>query len=265
MGNNIHNNTYAGISVEDAVSNVTITENSIHQNARGGISIQSACELEITRNDIHDNVRGGIHTGTEVENGGGFSGDVGSAILAISQNEVHHNGGSGYGGGIDVRHASGTIENNLVYQNRRGGIRFFYGITDVMNNTVADNGRGGIIYDDLVGGVNDRPAGISLGGVNVQYNISAYNQSAGLRVCFSQFEMYESRDYNLLYSNNKAGETDCGLPDNPDFFCIQAQYGGCGAYRGASGIELYSTNDIIDDPLFTSDYRSPLVGLGIDW
>jgi hypothetical protein len=77
--------------------------------------------------------------------------------------------------------------------------------------------------------------------------------------------MYESRDYNLLYSNNKAGETDCGLPDNPDFFCIQAQYGGCGAYRGASGIELYSTNDIIDDPLFTSDYRSPLVGLGIDW
>jgi len=264
-GNNIYSNSYAGIAIRDPITGqVTITQNDIYQNTRAGIGIQNACTLQITKNKIRDNTRGGIHTGTDVADGGGFSGSMGSAILTIRQNKVHNNGLSNYGGGIDVRHASGTIENNLVYKNHRGGIRFGWEnagddhITEIKNNTVVSNGNstedkgGGIIYDDLAGAVNDAPSGVPPAPLLIRNNISAYNEKAGLRACFAD-NASGQRGYNLLYSNfGWDSKPDCGWPDNLDMRCTNQQYGGCGAHweYDPTRVVFDYPHDVMDDPLF---------------
>jgi hypothetical protein len=267
----INNNTHGGIGVIDAITNtVTVTENDIYSNSRGGIGIQNSCNLEITKNTIRENIRGGIHTGTEVANGGGFSGTMGSAVLTITKNKVYGNGASNYGGGIDVRHASGTITNNLVYENHRGGIRFGWEnvvddhITDINHNTVVSNGNasedkgGGIIYDNLSGNVNDTPAGVPPGKLNIRNNISTHNEKAGIRACFAMTEGSEERNYNLVYANNGWDtNSDCGWSSDPvgvlnKMSCANQQYGGCGsAFSPGPWPYLFYPHDIMDDPLFT--------------
>jgi len=286
-GNELYGNSYAGIVAKDGMSgNVTMTGNAIYQNSRGGIGIENACDLDITRNEIRDNVRGGIHTGTDLADGGGFSGSTGSAVLSIQQNKVHNNGASDYGGGIDVRHASGTIHNNLVYENNRGGIRFGDFITEIINNTVADNGPsglgGGIIYDDLAGAVNDQPNGnLAQPYPVIRNNISAYNEKAGMRVGYMPTESptcpdnldYDVHgkywDYNLVYLNNET-TYDCKWGQTyPDRQCVNRNYAGCGL---DDNWQMINPHDIIADPLFADkvadNYQlqtgSPAKGAGYD-
>jgi parallel beta-helix repeat protein len=191
-GNDIYQNAQGGVGVLDAITGpVTISQNDIYQNTQGGIGIQNACSLVINRNSIYNNTFGGIHTGTALTAGGGFLGALGSAVLTVGQNKIYRNGLGEYGSGIDVRHASGTIYNNLVYRNQMGGIRFGDYLGEIVNNTVANNGQdevgGGIIYDDLEGEVNDPPSGTLKDSPNyplpvIRNNISVYNITAGLRV-----------------------------------------------------------------------------------
>jgi hypothetical protein len=264
-GNDIYSNGNGGISIIDAITGtVTIAQNNIYQNTLGGIGIQNACTSEITRNSLYDNLRGGIHTGTAVADGGGFSGTPGSADLAVGQNKVYRNGQTGYGAGIDVRHASGAIYNNLVYTNHRGGIRFGDYVTEIINNTVVDNGQGGIVYDDLAGAVNDLPDGTLTDSPNYPYplirnNISVYNGKTGLRVGRMPTGTTQcpgnpgyNRDHNLLHSNNGTGEDDCGwatgqYDSTEKKFCVVLNYGGCGL---TDSNQLTNPNDILADPLF---------------
>jgi hypothetical protein len=291
-GNNINNNTYGGIGIIDTISTtnkVTITGNDIYLNTRGGIGIQDACLLEITDNTVRANVRGGIHTGDNSADPGGFSGTSGSAGLAIKQNKVYGNGQSGYGGGIDVRHADGTIYNNLVYENHRGGIRFGDWIDEIVNNTVSDNGNdsgtpgdpdddvgGGIIYDDISAGdaVNDPPAGDPPAPIPIRNNICTHNYRAGIGACFTNTPGSEERDYNLVYSNNGTGATDCGYStNNLSMSCTNKNFGGCGGkwnLPGSPPVLIDGPNNQIADPLFVDraadDYRiqsgSPAVDAG---
>jgi hypothetical protein len=305
--NNISSNTFGGIGIIDAISTtnaVTITENTIYSNSSGGIGIQNDCKLEISKNTIRNNVRGGIKTGDDSADPGGFSGAPGSANLTIMQNKIYGNGQSGYGGGMDVRHANGTIHNNLVYENHRGGIRFGDWIDEIVNNTVSDNGNdngtpgdqsddrgGGIIYDDISAGdaVNDPPEGaLPNPNVLIRNNILAFDVMTGLRVgkepsnltlCPSNPDRNDPalgdkyRDYNLVYANNGTGETDCNwaLPDTLVMSCTNKQYGGCGADWDSYPDLLYP-NDMIADPLFvnrgTDNYQlqadSPAKGAGDD-
>ncbi|MBW1859917.1 MAG: right-handed parallel beta-helix repeat-containing protein, partial [Deltaproteobacteria bacterium] len=203
-GNNVYRNTQGGIGILDAITGpVTISQNNIHQNTRGGIGIQNACVLDINRNSIYSNLFGGIHTGTDLAEGGGFLGALGSAVLTVGQNKIYRNGLGEYGSGIDVRHASGTIYNNLVYRNQMGGIRFGDYIGQIVNNTVANNGQdeigGGIIYDDLEGEVNDTPSGTLKDSPNyplpvIRNNISVYSETAGLRVGVGTLPTEETDD-----------------------------------------------------------------------
>ncbi len=222
-GNYIHSNTHGGIYAKVSLDGlVTITENEINQNTWGGIGINGTCTMVITKNNIHHSVsRGGIHTRT------------GASTLIIRQNKVHHNEGAFAGGGIDVRHAYGIIENNLVYRNGRGGIRFWVGISEIVNNTVVWNGNGdyggGIIYDDLTGAINDPPSGNPPGPLVIKNNICAYNAKAGIRACFDNTG--GERDYNLLY-DNWYGHTilgynygDCSWTGWPG--CKKRQLGNC--------------------------------------
>lgn len=264
--NHIYSNDGGGICQVDALTGkVTITQNDIELNGLGGIGIHDACEMEITENELHDNVRGGIHTGDDTANGGGFTGSMGSADLTITHNKVYNNGESSYGGGIDVRHASGIISYNLAYENHRGGIRFGWEnagddhITDIENNTVVSNGQsglgGGIIYDDLAGDVNALASGTPPGKLNIRNNICTHNAKAGLRACFTNTLGSEERDYNLAYSNNGTGATDCGYPDTLVRSCINRNFGSCGAYWNPSPppwLLMDGPNNIIGDPLFTN-------------
>ncbi len=285
MGNDIYLNTSeGGIVIKDAVSNtetITITENNIEQNTMGGIEIRNSCKLEITKNRIHSNIRGGIHTGTDVANDFfsdlyGFIGDPGSAVLTIRQNKIHNNGGSNYGAGIDVRHASGTIYNNLVYDNNRGGMRFGAYITEIISNTVVGNGQndrgGGIIFDDLAGEVNDQPEGALPDQLVIRNNISAYNETAGLRVgnmptgatdCPDNpphpDDGLNYRDYNLLYMNNGTTYHCKWDATYPDRQCVNKNYGGCGLDDNWNKI---SPNDIIADPMFVDGYHPDGVDMG---
>ncbi len=227
--NTIEGNTGSGIIITDAVTNtedseIAITENIIRNNDEAGIQILNQCRLKIDRNNIYENQRAGIHTGTDVENGGGFLADsLGDAILTIKQNKIYENGKSGQGAGIDVRHASGTIENNLVYRNKRAGIRFGDWIvteivTDgkIINNTVCHNGDadrgGGIIFDDLAGAVNATPGGTATGEIPIKNNISAYNIKAGIRGGCT-----ENTVHNLVFGNMEYldSEFDCLSLENP--------------------------------------------------
>jgi len=246
--NDIYSNTMAGIVVRDAITgDVTIAGNDIYQNDRGGIGIVNSCEnLVINRNDINNNVRGGIHTGTDVaddyfansndectdvnvpypcctglgtgtcNSSVGFIGNTNSAFLEVSQNKVYHNGLNSYGGGIDIRHASGSIYNNLIYDNQQGGIRFGDYMDEIVNNTVVDNGHvvdeteeygGGIIYDDLDGAVNDPATGYpAIAPITIRNNITAFNVLAGIRVRMTDNSCStpDYRDYNLIYGNHGA-------------------------------------------------------------
>jgi len=277
-GNNIYGNSFGGIAIRDAIAGkVSIVENSIYQNSHGGIGIHNSCELEIIANEISHNARGGLHTGTDGADGGGFLASNGLADLTIRQNKVHGNGQSGedgYGGGIDVRHASGRVENNLVYENKRGGIRFGDYILEITNNTVVANGEndsgGGIIYDDPgVGNVNDPADGMLTGTPVIRNNICAYNEKAGLRVGGNDYPCPEENpdygdggsywDYNLLYANNDTGEDNCRWgSSNPHRRCVNRNYGGCWFACEGVGDKQYcwsisGPNDIIAMPLFAED------------
>lgn len=277
-GNNIYSNARGGIFLNSRVNGkLTVTQNDIHDNGRGGIAMKKNCELEITKNNIRNNGRGGIHTGQ----GNNFAGTLGGAVLTIRQNKVHHHQNANRGGGIDVRHASGTLENNLVYRNSRGGIRFGDYVSEIRNNTVVNNGDdtqdrgGGIIYDDPgINNFNDPPDGTLNDSPNypdplIRNNISAYNEKAGLRVGGTGYDcpdnpVYGSddmnyRDYNLLYSNqlwNSAqgrwNDPDCRWP-SLDMSCTQQQYGGCGAhwdFDQSYPVVLNNPNDVMADPSF---------------
>jgi hypothetical protein len=177
-----------------------------------------------------------------------------------------------------VRHASGTINHNLVYENKRGGIRFGDHITEISNNTVVKNGRGGwgggIVYDDLIGSVNDDPSGEPPLPLNIRNNICAYNQKGGIRACFVNTEGSEERDFNLAYANNETGETDCGYPDSLSMSCINRNFGGCGGKWnvGSPPVVMDGENNLIGDPMFVNmdlhDYRlqssSPAKNAGDD-
>jgi hypothetical protein len=275
QGNNIYSNARGGIFLKSRVNGkITVSQNEIHDNTRGGLAVKDNCELEITKNNIRNNGRGGIHTGE----GNNFAGTLGGALLTIRQNEIHHHQNATRGGGIDVRHASGAIENNLVYRNSRGGIRFGDYISEIKNNTVVNNGDetqdrgGGIIYDDpAIGTLNDPPDGTLKDSPNYPYplirnNITAYNEKAGLRVGGNGYDCPDNpvysgdavnyRDYNLLYANypwndvfSRPNPEDCGWPGLNDMSCTKQQYGGCGAYFD-SGIVLDNPNDVMANPLF---------------
>jgi hypothetical protein len=206
---------------------------------------------------------------------------MGEAILHIRQNKIHQNGGGQLGAGIDVRHASGDIQNNLVYKNQRAGIRFGWEnladphITDIRNNTVVNNGTGGIVYDDLAGNFKDPPAGDPPGPLNIKNNISTNNTKAGIRACFDMTEGSEERDYNLVYVNFGWGSNpDCGWSSDPvgdlnNLRCANQQYGGCGSDLD-HWPNLISPHDKMADPLFANmgadDYTlqsgSPAEGSG---
>ncbi|MBW1858677.1 MAG: right-handed parallel beta-helix repeat-containing protein [Deltaproteobacteria bacterium] len=220
-GNDVYRNAQGGIGILDAITGpVTISQNNIRQNSRGGIGIQNACMLEINRNSIYGNVFGGIHTGTDLSEGGGFLGALGSAVLTVGQNKIYRNGLGEFGSGIDVRHASGTIYNNLVYRNQMGGIRFGDYVGEIINNTVANNGQdgigGGIVYDDLEGEVNDPPGGTLKDAPNyplpvIRNNISVYSETAGLRVGVGTLPTEDTDDAsnedNLVRESDDGGQS----------------------------------------------------------
>ena len=251
---------------------ITITENEISQNLMAGVAIFVTCEVEITKNNIHESLtRAGIHVGG------------GTPSLVIRQNKVHHNPDVAHGGGVDVRSAYGSIENNLIYRNGRGGIRFGNGIASIVNNTVAYNGSdergGGIIFDDMIEDPNGRASGTSDGLVIIRNNISVFNETAGLRMgeeslCPENIDAGDTivyRDYNLIYGNNETA-SDCKWSSGPpyDRSCIQKQYGKCGLIDFTS--TLYNPHDIIADPVFINAFLdnyhlqtgSPALGAGCD-
>ena len=248
-GNDIYENRRGGIEIRNGTG--TIAQNTITQNQNGGIGIKTPCDFEISGNQINGNFRGGIHTGENLADGGGYYGIVGDALLNIRKNKVYGNGQSGFGGGIDVRHAYGIINNNLVYENHKGGIRFGDFIYEISNNTVVGNGESGsgagIVYDDLAGEVNDSPAGCVPSGIVIKNNISTDNEMAGIfvksctdNVCSSASE----RDYNLLCRNfgfdDNSTCTGGSYPKNNQ--CKYKQFAGCDA----------NPNEIIADPLFVN-------------
>jgi hypothetical protein len=243
------NYTFANESYTDGSPNI------FRNNGRGGIAIGAGITMDIIRNEIKENAWGGIHTGWDEPNAGLYTWPttLGDAVLTIRKNKVFGNGDqtATAGGGIDVMHASGFIENNLVYDNDYAGIRVGDGVLSGMiirHNTVVDNGGGstpessrvggGIVYHDGYDQAGTtpcyycRPYGTIPSSINVKDNVIAYNSRAALAgMGFTNTVGSEERDYNLIYWNNPGAfywTGDCGYPDFTatwDFACITGQYG----------------------------------------
>jgi hypothetical protein len=241
-GNQIYDNGYGGINIKSGTG--TITQNTIEQNQRGGIAIKAPCTFEITNNGIHDNLRGGIHTGDDSA-GGGYTGVPGDAHLTIKKNKIYGNGPTGYGGGVDVRHADGVINNNLVYDNHRAGIRFGDWIDEIVNNTVVGNGTNatlpgaGIVYDDLAGAVNAGPGGCATTDIPIKNNICTNNEKAGIRIKICPNACPNNRDYNLLCRNHGISTDTCIAPP---YYCEYMQLYMCPR----------NGNEIFANPLFVN-------------
>jgi parallel beta-helix repeat protein len=299
--NEIDSNTLAGVRLKGS-GNTEIIENDIDSNSTAGIRIEDGSGT-IAQNDIYNNLVGigslidfpllsaspgpytilknkihGNHTSAGI---GIRPGDDIEPTFTIRQNRIYDQQNTSSGGGIQVVSASApdgvTIENNLVYDNGRGGTRFGDETTVVKNNTVVGNGTagfgGGIIYSDNE--PPNVPTGDPPGTLVVRNNISTHNEKAGIRACGCD------RDYNLLYANmpwnprGYANEADCGYP-NLDVSCTNQQYGGCGIdpILWPPVRELDSKNDIMADPEFVNkgadDYHldagvpSPAIGAGDD-
>ena len=126
------NYTFAGTGYTDG------SPNKFYSNDRGGIVTSVVSTFSIIKNEIYDNGWGGIHTGWLEPVDGEFTWPGGStpALMTIRKNKVYGNGTGTdtAGGGIDVMYASGTIENNLVYENKYAGIRVGDGAAADVNN-----------------------------------------------------------------------------------------------------------------------------------
>jgi parallel beta-helix repeat protein len=309
-GNEIYNNPYAGIhigtyndgsgtthtgritisgeeeftfgGVSYSASNNPGKPNKIYSNGRGGVTTGVGVTMDIIKNEIFNNGWGGIHTGFEEPVSGEYTwpSAYGSAVLTIRKNKIYGNGAGtdDAGGGIDVMYASGTIANNVVYENKYSGIRVGDGhLTEISHNTVADNGGGstperpivggGIVYHDGYAGDGTtpcyycRPHGTIPWNIDVTDNVIAYTAKAALRGM--GFTSTGERDYNLLYANNMDPGGWVTSPDcsTSTWRCYLAQYG------------FYATgpllNDLFDDPVFLNraddDYYLDSSSPGIGW
>ena len=269
IGNDIDSNGAAGITINHGSG--TIAQNNIYNNMVGivfGTIGSASLDYDIIKNNIYQN-----------NTTAGISVPPGSSVtptLDIRQNRVYGQQNTSTGGGIQVVRASGaiTIENNLVYENGRGGTRFGDSTTVVKNNTVVGNGStdfgGGIIHSD-----NDPPnvpTGDPPGTLVVKNNISTHNNKAGFRACGCD------RDYNLVYLNNGTTDdcgwyTDSGVSYVTVLSCANKQFGGCGASFPVP-LAMDGPHDIIADPEFVNksadDYHldggvpSPAINAGDD-
>jgi hypothetical protein len=258
----------------DIPGSITVEQNRIHNNY-AGIRVMNPCaSLNITKNNIHTNVMAGVAAGDVSSR---TCPGLGCANLTVTQNRIHHNG-SGGAAGCNVIDASGVVTNNLFYKNSYAGLVFGEFVTSIINNTsVAQTGYtgyggAGIKYFKISDTDTDCT---TLGGdipyppaIDIKNNILAYNAKAGFGICTSgppgdcDVSNMTKRDYNLLYLNNQT-VTDCmwSSPDAEqglDRWCVEKNYGGCGA-TDVKPFELLSVHDIIADPLFVNeagdDYR----------
>jgi len=268
--NTINSTGYAGIIIDNPVTDGNITNNTITNSGFGGLVFPAAGTFNVLNNEIAYSQRGGIHTGPGV-NGGVwmptvFRGNPGDLNLTIRGNSVHHNGSGDYGGGIDVRHASGVIENNLVYKNHFGGIRFGDWITSINNNTVVGNGQtglrgAGIAFDDLEGDINADPNGAPTTPFSIRNNILANNYNAGINAGTlftsgdSCTDWVGHREYNL-YSENNGASTACYGSIFP--FCYFSQTALCTFNTGESN----AAPEFVDAD--NDDYRLLATSVAVD-
>ncbi len=191
-GNEIDTNTKAGIAVIDYVTGrIDINHNKIYANTQAGLAIFNKCTADVTDNEVYDHTgAAGIFTGdwseTLPQTGTGFYRSNGPADLTIQRNKVYGNRA-----GMRLDHASGTISNNLVYRNDRGGIRFSgnsadppfshgaWGISVIKNNTVAYNGSYIEVIVDNTGGVADGTWGTDTNDLDYEDNYHWHTAGSG--------------------------------------------------------------------------------------
>lgn len=268
QNNNIYQNAFGGLVLGDVGMWGTVSGNHIHQSGLGGILIGASTSadagsggLGILNNEINHNVRGGLHTGGLSLVAMSFLGNPGSAMLTIKGNKVHHNGQGNLGGGLDVRHAAGSIENNLVYKNNMGGIRYNDGtecivdggtpvctrygdggITKITQNTVVSNGLSGagagIVYDNYLGLSlsHEPPRGSPTVPVaDIKNNILVGNKNAGVNAGTVWSggatcpDHVGHRQYNLYSANNGR---PASIPQPPMPFNTRPQLGMCNPNTG---------------------------------
>ena len=229
----------------------------------------------------------------------GFQGTMGG-VLNIRKNYIHGNGKAlnTIGAGINVRAATATIKNNVIYKNNRAGIRVGDYAVEISNNTLVANGNvsddmgGGIVYDSQINTCMDcMPSGTLGSPIPVKNNIIAYTEKAAfMGLGFTNTLGSEERDYNLIYDNNPGawwmtadcgyvaagGDYDTGLID---FKCLGGQYGFPDVLYWDPDdsdpnriLKTVDPNDILDNPDFvdmttgSEDYQldtgSPGIGAG---
>lgn len=143
-GNKVYANSYYGFDPHDYSNNFTITNNEFYNNPAHGLILSRGCvNAVISNNKFYNNGKHGLML------------DRGTDNNQVFDNEAYGNGEDG----IVLAQSSGNIvRNNLVYNNRRDGIRIhaefdpgdrYDGLAidnQVLNNTVRTNTRYGLTF-----------------------------------------------------------------------------------------------------------------------
>lgn len=189
-GNKVYSNSYYGFDPHDYSNNFIITNNEFYNNPAHGLILSRGCvNAIISNNKFYNNGKHGLML------------DRGTDNNQVFDNESYGNGEDG----IVLAQSSGNIvRNNLVYNNRRDGIRIhaefdagdrYDGLAidnQVLNNTVRGNTRYGLtLYErgdrNLIQGnliENNGSYGIYLrtGSNQLLNNIIRNNQREGVYV-----------------------------------------------------------------------------------
>lgn len=261
--NYIANGGYSGIQIDNRDTTGTISGNHVTQNARGGIVITARSTLDIIDNEVDHNLRAGMHSGDD-DTDGYFAGGGGSLVATVRGNKVHHNGQDDMGAGIDLRHADGVIENNLIYKNNFAGIRFGNWVDSITHNTIVANGTdlrgGGIVYDNLAGEVGAEPEDAPAVPILIRNNILVANARAGINAGTRSTagatcdDWIGYRDYNLYSANNGTVDTCADV----DPMCWRKQIALC----WPNGGEIFVAPEFVDAG--ADDYRLQIISPAVD-
>ena len=246
----VMDNTGWGIVQDSTTFDMKIYNSTVQSNGDGGIRINNAGVAEIYSNYIADNMGSGV----DIRESTIYVNIAGNIICRNQESD---------GGAINFEDSSGTIENNLIWDNlagRGGGLFVFRADPDIKNNFILENRATNTFLGG--GGIYLRPYPNQ-----VHHNVIVGNTSAGDGGGIYSLAEY-NRDIftNSILRNHAAGQGGAIYADYIDYIHTSIEGNtilentagfGQGAIYLTAKSDPINNNNIYNNSDYTLFYDSP--------